>query len=248
MLKYLLAVLILIFGAIVSMYFWIGVPKIYHEKFLEESVPHIYKNSGQSIAKIKIAAFYFVPKNKISLAIPNWNAVLEDGIKKLQKFHEFQLGHRSTITYEIYPHPITGLEDNLAYDTAVTQHGNPEALRRVAGELESRIFAPRGDLYIYDFAKEEQGVYRVMMILYEGVGSSGSENVALVSRVFLADPRYSEIGATTFSHEFYHTLGIPDHYEIPTVIPTSDDIMGSGRMKSLEKTYIDRETLRFLGL
>lgn len=248
MFKYLILVLLLIFGAIASMYFWIGVPKIYYEKFPEESVPHLYKNPDRSIAKIKIAAFYFVPKNKISLAIPNWSAVFEEGIKKLQKFHTLELGHRSTLTYEIYPEPIKGLEDNIAYDTEVTQHGNPEALRRVAGELESRVFAPSGDLYIRDFAKEEQGAYRVMMILYEGVGSSGSENVALVSRVFLADPRYNETGASILSHEFYHTLGIPDHYEIPTAIPTSNDIMGSGRTRPLEKTYLGRETLRDLGL
>ena len=93
-----------------------------------------------------------------------------------------------------------------------------------------------------------EGVYCVIVIIYEGIGASGSENVALLSRIFLTDSQYSATAATLLAHEFYHTLGLPDAYDIITAVPFSQDIMGLGRFKPIEKTYLDKDNLIQLGL
>ncbi len=248
MVRYLATVLVLIFGAISAMYFWIGEPRIYKENPPEIKTSHFYRDPKRTLGEIEIFAFYFIPQNKIKAQISNWRELLEGNLKKLQEFHSVQFQERSKITYEIHPEAITGLRENLFYDTDVTQHGNPEGLRRVAEEIEMRALRPEGDQFWQDFAKDEPGVYKVMLIMYEGVGAAGSENVAFVSSRFLSDPQYRTISASIMAHEFYHTLGIPDGYELESAIPTSQDLMGLGRLRPIEKTYISRETLKRMGL
>lgn len=71
----------------------------------------------------------------------------------------------------------------------------------------------------------------------------------LLSRLFLTGEEYADFAATLFTHEFYHTLGIPDAYKnFPKDTPISQDIMGLGRQKPLDKTFISRSTLKELGL
>lgn len=237
MIKYLILVLVLIAGALYSMYFWIGVPKIYREPGLQLPQPHLYGNPQKSISEIKITALYFVPKNKTGFVISDWREKLEENLKKLQRFHSLQLQDRSQVSYEIYPEPVIGFEENIFYDTDVTAHGNPEALRRITEELERRkIFLP-----------EETGPYPVLAVMYEGVGASGGGNTALVSRVFLADPRYDYSGASILAHEFYHTLGVPDAYDLGTAAPLSGDIMGLERNSAIERAYLGKAVLRQFG-
>ena len=166
----------------------------------------------------------------------------------LAGFHRVQLRGLSLLTFDIYPEIIVGEQENLTYDTDVTQDGNPAALRAISQELERRVFTPAGDLYKDDFARAKPGAYRVLYIIYEGVGASGSENAAILSRSFLNDPQYAYQGPTYFAHEFYHTLGLPDAYRIPQAIPSDDDIMGFGRERPLEQSYISEDHLKGLGL
>lgn len=237
MIKYFLAIFVLIAGALFAMYFWIGVPRIYKEPVPHLQQPYYYRDKQTSISEIKITALYFVPKNKTGAAISDWKEKLEKNLKKLQKFHSLQFQGRSNVSYEIYPEPVAGFEENIFYDTDVTQHGNPEALRRITEELERRkIFSP-----------EERGAYPVLAIMYEGVGASGGGNTALVSRVFLADPRYELSGAAVLAHEFYHTLGVPDAYDLVTAAPLSDDLMGLERRGVLERAYLDKAVLKEMG-
>lgn len=237
MIRYLILVLVLIAGALYSMYFWIGVPKIYREASPTAPQPHYYKDPQKSVSEIKITALYFVPKNKTASAISNWREKLEENLKKLQKFHSLQFQGRSNVSYEIYSEPIVGFEENLFYDTDVTAHGNPEALRHITEELEKRhIFNPGAS-----------GAYPVLAIMYEGVGASGGGNTALVSRVFLADPRYELSGASILAHEFYHTLGVPDAYDLITTAPLSDDLMGLARSGAIERAYLDKAVLKEMG-
>lgn len=228
MIKALVLVLILIAGALFFMYFWVGVPKIYKLESLEVPKPHHYQNPQKSLEEIKITAFYFVPKNKMSSAISGWREILDQNIKKLQAFHRLQFRGASILNYDIHPEIVVGFLDNISYDTVSTGHGNPEGLRRVAAELEARNL----------FLQTDNG-YNVAIIMYEGVGASGSENVAFVSRTFLNDPRYKDYGASILAHEFYHTLGFPDAYDPITATPLSQDIMGLGRERPIEKTYLD---------
>ena len=220
------------------MYFWVGVPTIYKEEAPAAKNPHFFEDPSRSIAKIHITAFYFVPKNRKERVFAGWEQFFEEKLKKLEIFHKLQLGVRSQIEYEINPEIIFGFEDNLTYDTDVTQHGNPEALKRILAEIEGRGF--------WNPPKDDE--HRVALIVYEGVGASGADGVALVSRVFLTDPRYQDNGATILAHEFYHTLGLPDDYDLTTAVAFSEDIMGLGRERQLEKTFIKKDFLKKLGI
>lgn len=247
MTKYLILTLTLIGSTLLYMYFWIGVPNIYQESPSPLTKLHIYRNPDVSIAKIDILAFYFVPKNRVESTLENWQEILEKNLKKLREFHSLQVQGGSRLVYKIYPEPIIGREDSRVYDTDITQHGNPEGLRRVARELEQRVFEKGGDRYEESFVKTDSDSYRVWMVMYEGVGASGSDNVAFVSSKFLVGEEYNDVASSLFSHEFYHTLGLPDGYDIDTGIPVTQDLMGFGRNKPLEKTYLDREFLKGLG-
>lgn len=232
MIKYLISVLILISGALYFMYFWAGVPAVYKSETLSQKTPHFFGDSARSLANIYLKVFYFVPKNRKERVAQNWKEALEENLNKLISFHNLQFGGASRMKYEIYPEIIFGEEDGAAYDTDVTQHGNPEALKRITEEIKNRGF----------------GGNAVTLIMYEGVGASGADGAVLVSRVFLADPRYKNIGATILAHEFYHALGLPDEYDSDTAVAFSDDIMGLGRERPIEKTYIKKELLNQMGI
>ena len=246
--KYLFGVLLSILGLLAVIYFFVCVPKVYETNPLPTSTPHLYGNVKQPIGKVDIVAFYFVPKDKTEFQIENWFEVIEKNLQKLQAFHQFQFLEKSKMEYQIYPEPIIGFRESLAYDAQNTEHGNPEALRRIAVELKDRAF----------IARVPEGAYRVIVIIYEGVGDAGSENVALLARAFLTNEEYGPFAATFLAHEFYHTLGLPDRYseqekEFPdgqqtTIqILTSTDIMGRIRVP-IEHTYLERETLKQLGV
>lgn len=247
MLKYLIIVFGLIFGALIWINFGVGVQAVYKEEVPELAAPYIYNNPGQLIEDIEITALYFIPKNKTGQQIGDWKEILEENLKKLQEFHDLQFQGRSEISYKILDEPVAGNKNNLEYDTNSTQHGNPEGLRRITAELEERGITkqqiPQGPPSVTNGA-----VYGVVLILYEGVGASGSDNVALVSRTFYTDPQYQSVRGTILAHEFYHTLGLPDAYEIPTAVPTSLDIMGLGLSRPLEKNYISRKFLKGMGI
>lgn len=111
------------------------------------------------------------------------------------------------------------------------------------------VGASGGVIYDSEFESKEE--------IAESIGLSEStvfiveiENVDglfLLNREFLTGIS-GVAGNSTLAHEFYHTLGIPDAYIPPKAIPTSGDIMGLGRKRSLEQTYIGREILEKLGL
>ena len=248
MFKYFLSVFSIILGALIWINFGVGVPNIYSEKVKEPIPPHFYNNSQQSIKAIKIIALYFIPKNKISQQSANWKDSLEENLKKLQEFHNLQFQGRSIISYEILDKPVVGFLDNIEYDSDFTQHGNPEGLRRISAELEQRGIIKGPTSLARSDLDSLSGEYRVVLILYEGVGASGSENVALASNTFMTNPQYETTRATIVAHEFYHTLGIPDFYEIPTAIPMSQDIMGLGLSRPIDNTFISRETLKKMGM
>lgn len=280
MLWYLFVAFLGIAGALASLFLWVGTPRLHEYTDVSVVRPHIFKNPERGVDRIRIAAVYFVPRDKRGSVGAGWRSILEENLKTLEIFHALQLRGRSVVTFAIYPEPVFGRAEQLAYDTNDTNRGNPRALLAISEELDKRVFSPNGDLYLPDFWKKEAGTYPVLFILYEGVGAIGGviaeskyesasdiaaelglpESVVfpvdvkgvdgffLLSRTFLADPHYRAFGASLLAHEFYHTLGIPDEYEPDTEKPTSSDIMGLGRFRPIEKTYIQRETLRAVGL
>lgn len=216
------------------------------------------------LEKIRIKAFYFLPKDRQESKDPNWQSLMEDGLGKLKQFYTHQLHSASDIQFEIYPEPIIGLKNTADYNGLDTNRGNPNALISIQDELNQRLFLKTGDQYDKSFTKRTTGEYQVMAIMYEGVGSSAlmlRENDAsditvldeglpafLVSRYFLADEGYKDYGTTIFCHEFGHTLGLPDAYDLSTNQPLTEDIMGSGRFRPLDYAFLSQEPKKQLGL
>lgn len=259
MLRPFFALFALIFFVLGVLYTWAGVPQVYKEIYADAAHPHHYEDPARALEAIEIAAFYFVPRNREVSQIPNWHTLLTNALEDLQKFHAVQFQGRSRVRFFIYPYPVIGRQDGMFYDTENTGRGNPQALRNIAFELHERAFSPEGDLFSPDMfspamaegyrtAQDADGTYPVILILYEGVGSSGSENVALISSTFLADLTYEAFGPTLLTHEFYHTLGIPDGYDLLTATPFTSDIMGLGRLRPIEQAYLSGETRKKLGL
>lgn len=241
----------LIFAAIAVVLYWIyfglARPAVYAERPPVVPVPHRYDKPGEPIRTIHLLAVYFVPKNKEPVGETRWKNYLLKSLEELKRFHAAEFMGASAIDYAVYPEPIRGEKENLSYDTNDTSYGNPEGLRRVAQETEHRLLSSNGDLYDGRYI-DDRADYRVLYILYEGVGASGSEDVALLSRKFLTEAEYESVRSTLFAHEFYHTLGIPDGYDLKTSVPFESDIMGLGRGSSLSDTYLSKETLVHLGL
>ena len=281
MAKYFIATFILLALGIAVVYFTSGVPSV--EKtdvsFLASATgPHFFQDPSRSLKNIVIFGFYFVPKNKLIHLNGDWKAQAESNLEKLKNFHALQFRGKSQVRYELYPDPVIGREENLFYDTEITQGGNPRALISVAEELEKRIFKPDGDLHNPNF-KRQAGEYPVSAIFYEGVGAAGGAiqdsqlnfpveiaeslgipesaifilDVESVNGLLLVNREYlsgerGPNGDSIFAHEFYHTLGAPDGYAHESGIAGTSDLMGLGRMRPLAHTYLDKETLKSFGL
>ena len=227
-----------VIGAVVALLiFW------FNNRFVEpvklELKPHVYKQRDVGITDIQLKVFYAVPKNRIGKIVDNWEVAIEEIMPDILKFHNLQFHNFSNINYAIYPEPVILEAENLFYDTLDTNRGNPEALKNVSGELERRYS---------DFLKTTGDQFLVLSIIYEGVGSSGSTGVTLFSHTFLTSPEYLAIKSSLFYHEFGHALGLPDQYDISTNEAFSSDIMGSGRRKPIDITYVDRALLKEMGL
>ncbi len=239
--------LAIIFIALLSAALWINyktsVPWVYTEIYAPQSV-HAYNNPEQLLNNIHVRFVYFVPKNKTPVDGGTWRELADSELRKLIAFHELQFHELSNITYEIYPSAVIGLEDNIYYDTAFTNDGNPEALKNISNEIAMRM-STDGDLSLI---KPKEGAYNVTYILYEGVGASAGGNVALISRKFLTMPEYELVSSSLFAHEFYHTLGLADDYQKQTDISTSEDIMGLGRFRDINRVFIDPLKLKQFGL
>ena len=251
MFKYFTLLFIGIAAVLAFLYFRVGVPDIYANQNSIKVSAHIYDKPDLSIKKINLIAVYFVPKDRQELQITDWQERLDNSLSRLTAFHRLETSGNSVINYVIYPQPMIGLELGQNYDTENTNYGNPHALIAVGRELEARLLSPDGDLWSPEIAAPVyKNSYRSVIVLYEGTGASGAvgEPMALLSRLYLTRPEYQTYGTTLLAHEFYHTLGLPEGYEVPSEDPITSDIMGAGRLKSIERTYINADALDRLGL
>jgi hypothetical protein len=213
---------------------------------LPVSSVHYFKKQDIPLDNIRVKAFYFIPKNKTEYIFPGWESVLNNALEELSAFHLAVFGGLSQVSFDVFKEPVIGFEENLFYDTEITDRGNPHALRNIYWEMEERALKPSGDLYDEDFLKSRENEYVVYYFIYEGVGGSGSEDVALISRDFLTNDEYKDVGTSIFYHEFAHTLGIPDHYDEDGNY-FSFDIMGFGLKRPLVFNYLDQSILRNMG-
>jgi len=208
---------------------------------------HVYGKPELSIEQIQLDVFYAIPNDKEQYNKSILEEKLDILLPKIESFHKNQFGKRSVISYRVFPAPVVLFDTGFFYDTSDTRFGNPEALKAITLELESRVYDKQGDLYNEQFITPA-GHYRVIAIIYEGVGASGTEGSILLSRDFISKDEYTQVGASLFYHEFGHAIGIPEGYDIYTNNPFTNDIMGSGRRAPIENNYIDQSTLKEMGV
>jgi len=248
MVKSIIGVLTLVGLTLVFFFFFVGAPRVSREQQLFLSPPYVYGNPGQSIEDIEIVALYFVPKDRQDAQISGWFELLLGSLQELQKFHELQFLGRSQIGYRIYPEPVIGEEGHATYDIPDLDHANPERLSALQREVAARI----------DKNTTTGNAYRVFVVMYEGIGATGADQIALLSRVFFTEEKYQPLTDTFLAHEFYHALSVPDHYQrsakvfddgqlVSVEILSSEDLMGRVRVP-LEKTYLDKSTRKQMGL
>lgn len=237
---------------------FVGVRKVEPRPVLREARPHLYNDESLSIEKIQITVFYFVPKDALSMKDNSWQKGTEEYLKKLQNFHLTQFENTSKISYTFFPEIIEGILTTREYE-GLFDGKNNDALIPIKDEIISRVYNEKGELFYSTMQKGRDSKTRnSYMVIFEGKGAAGNDDFALVSRSYVTDDSYKEIGPTFFAHEFYHTLGLVDNYQTSmyaykngeqTTISliTSKDIMGQVNVP-LTTTYIDSEALRKMGL
>lgn len=195
---------------------------------------HYFGDKNKNIGIINLKVFYFVPTDRIK-NIESWDfkKVLSQNFEEIKSFHALQFEGLSDINYEIHPEPVLGINDSGFYDGPDTSFGNPHALETILEELKNKF--PQND--------------STFIIVYEGVGAGGSEKLAtsIIARGYFTQESEKELASSILYHEFAHTLGLPDEYDHEKNIPFSNDIMGAGRNKPLEITYLSQEIKEKMG-
>ncbi len=231
---------------------FVGVEKVHPRPILRKALPHMYGDANHSIEKIHLTVFYFIPKDATLKKHEGWKQSVEVYMQKLQHFHTQQFENTSQITYTLFPEVVEGLLTTKEYEGLFT--GSNDALIPIKDEIISRVYNNDGELlYKAVEKKKDQKVRNSYMVIFEGAGAAGNDDFALVSRSYITEDIYKEIGPTFFAHEFYHTLGLLDNYQ-PSAgaqatisLITNKDIMGQVNIP-LGNTYIDKSSLKKMGL
>ena len=234
----------LVFLSVILILGWIsgllGEKQPYREKRATDTNIHAYDDERTSIKEILLTVYYFVPSNKLDdAADTSWKEPMIQTLEDLKRFHDMQFEGQSHLSFVIHPTSIVGKQSNIFYDSTDTTRGNPHAIVSIAEELK--------DMEITTNAGPD--VYHVTYIVYDGVGASGMNHAALINRRFLTDSAYEQVRESLIAHEFYHSLGIPDGYDISTGTSTTSDLMGHGRTtRDLKSNFLENSTLAHFGL
>lgn len=227
---------------------------------------HYADRSEIPISAISIRAVYFVPNDAVAMSSPTWKTDIETSLQQVRNFYVKQLPD-TPFVYTIFPQVVIGEQERAYYDGREegfkTSGGNPIALQRVKEELDARMLSTGGDLYAPGFVSSEQETFTITVIIYEGVGASaqvlsssvsslmiGDNPAILLARAFLSSPSYADYGVTLFAHELGHGLGLMHGHDNETqesTVVTSNDIMGLGRFRPLDRTYLSKENKQSLG-
>lgn len=114
------------------------------------------------------------------------------------------------------------------------------------------VIYDRDDLETVEEIAQEYGVPKSNVFILDN-DEGLIEGFFLVGRSFFrGNGKVDSTG--TIAHELYHTIGAPDGYEIlrknggSRSISTTQDIMGFGRDRSFESTFLSKEILKEFGL
>ena len=278
MFKYLLLILGLIFASLGGIYFFVGVPRINPTIFQQPAIPHLYNNPDIKIENIQIFAFYFVPKNKTvkenwrNTMESGLNRLQEfHKLQFLQRskisyniFPEPVIGEREILFYDTEttnrgnPQALINSSNEIErrvfrsdgnlfyvdfprstdksypvlfimYEGVGASGGiiNESGENLTSAEIAKKLNLPESIIYIVD-VKSTDGFFLVNREILEG--------------------KHGQNGQSILAHEFYHTLGLSDEYSLEDASARSADIMGLGRFKPIENTYISKKLMASLGL
>jgi len=197
--------------------------------------PHRFGEPEILLETVFIEALYFVPRDRRALPEETWRPRLAEALEEMRAFHRLQFSGRSTLIWRIVPDAVSGNRDGAFYDGLDTSRGNPDAWERIGEELDRRL----GPL-----PAPQNGALNIRLVLYEGVGALGGEQLILASSGYVGLPYASSV----LYHELGHVFGLEDAYEYEHGTPLDEDIMGLGRNKPIGQAYLSEKAKRGMGL
>ncbi len=261
-----------------ALYFFLLSPRVAKLTPPFRPVAHFYENPKISLNQIRLKVFYVVPRNKTVLPdwqTPIQSA-LKDAVRfHTLEFQgssvlnydifpepvvltEDNLAYDTTSTNRGNPYALLRISDELGR-RAFRADGDLYTPNFLAGEPNE--YQVLGIVY--------EGVGDAGSAIYESDLSSASEiakqlgvpesavavvhlekvnGFFLLNRDFLTNEKYRSYGATLMYHEFAHTLGLPDGYDVLTNAVWTSDIMGGGRYDPIGTAYLDQKSLHGLGI
>jgi hypothetical protein len=226
---------------------------------------HLATEDRIAISNVDVKVVYFTPIDLEPLTNWSWNEKITNVLTEVKDFYKFQLGNN--ISFNVYPKVIVGKEIHGFYDGEKTDNGNPNALISVREEVLKRVFSTSGDLYDSQFVISNRGRFQILLIVYEGTGASamiyqnspsnGTDVVTIetdgppaiiLSSAYLNSAYYTDFGSTILAHEIGHSFGLSDSSDLATGAYKDNDLMGAGRRRTIDSTYISDKNKKLLGL
>lgn len=221
---------------------------------------HHFEDAKIDLTHIIVWVFYFVPEDHKEKIFGDWQPTIKKVMDETVTFHASQFKSQSELTYRLYPKPVIGQETVASYakDDTPTE---PKSLGRIIKELDRRVFQASGDLYDPGSSQSPTGSYTMKIIIYEAdppklaqvsqtgeIGGYSDQNTTLVARKILTDLPNQPYGSSIVYHEIGHMMGLTEGYDYQSNQPSTNDIMGSGRSRTLEHNYINPDILKTMGV
>jgi hypothetical protein len=120
---------------------------------------------------------------------------------------------------------------------------------RVIGFVYEGVGASGGLIYDTDLesAREIAKKLGVPEDIVYVVRIDSADGFFILNKQYISGMELKNYGPSILYHEFAHTIGLPDLFD-ENNSPSSNDVMGSGREKQIENTYLGGEQLKAMGV